>query len=235
MLAKFLATASLFGIAASQTTLAKTFTGWNCCKPGCAAVSNNNILNSRGSVKVCDRDNNPLASDVGRGTSSTCEGANSDSGFLCHDYSPIPVSDELSYGFAIQVGGNINADNPNCCRCYELEWLDRNKKMIVQTVYPGGAAGDVRANDLIILTPGGGLGPVGRACSAQYGSGYNWGNNFGGISSAEGCSQLPERLQGGCYWRYNWAGGDVNGWEIVYRPIECPSRLTDISGCASNP
>ena len=133
----------------------------------------------RGAVKVCDRDNNPLERDAGRASSSTCEGARSDDGFLCQDYSPIPVSEELSYGFAIQVGGNLNGDNPNCCRCYEVEWLegaagDKDKRMIVQTVYPGGEGGDVVSDDLIILTPGGGLGPVGSACRAQYGRDYDW-------------------------------------------------------------
>lgn len=46
--------------------------------------------------------------------------------------------------------------------------------MIVQAVYPGGAGGDVVADDLIILTPGGGLGPIGDACRAQYGDGFDW-------------------------------------------------------------
>lgn len=73
----------------------------------------------------------------------------------------------------------MNGGNPNCCRCYEVEWLDgiggdRNKRMIVQTIYPGGTGGDVVAGDLVILTPGGGFGPFGNACRTQYGNSYDW-------------------------------------------------------------
>jgi hypothetical protein len=46
--------------------------------------------------------------------------------------------------------------------------------MIVQTIFPGTTGGDVRANDLIILIPGGGVGPGGGACTKQYGNSYRW-------------------------------------------------------------
>src|SRR5690606_29015655 len=100
-----------------------------------------------GSVKVCDANDNPLPSEAGRTSQSTCEGAGSDTGFLCADYLPVPVSEELSYGFVIHVGGDLTGENPNCCKCYELEWLtgaaaETGKKMIVQVAYPGGAGGD---------------------------------------------------------------------------------------------
>jgi hypothetical protein len=45
---------------------------------------------------------------------------------------------------------------------------------------------------------------------------------------------MPDRLQGGCYWRWNWAKGDVNGWSVDVRNISCPAQLTSISGCDSN-
>ena len=49
-----------------------------------------------------------------------------------------------------------------------------NKSMIVQILTPGGAGGDVKRNDLILLTPGGGVGPLSTGCTAQYGNGFSW-------------------------------------------------------------
>jgi len=96
---------------------------------------------------------------------------------MCDTYQPIPVANDFSYAFAIQVSDNQNADNANCCKCYEVWWTTGgalNKTMIVQIVTPGGAGGDVKRNDLIILTPGGGVGPLSTGCTSQYGNGFTW-------------------------------------------------------------
>ncbi len=99
------------------------------------------------------------------------------SGFLCDSYQPIPVSDDLSYGFAIQVSDSQREDSPHCCKCYEVLWLSgqaAGKKMVVQIVTPGGSGGPVKKDDLIILTPGGGVGPFDAGCKSQYGTKYAW-------------------------------------------------------------
>ena len=44
----------------------------------------------------------------------------------------------------------------------------------MQILTPGGAGGDVKRNDLILLTPGGGVGPLSTGCTAQYGNGFSW-------------------------------------------------------------
>jgi hypothetical protein len=59
------------------------------------------------------------------------------------------------------------------------------------------------------------------------------GNQNGGVDSSAACGNLPQNLQGGCYWRYNWARGGINGWNINYEQVQCPSRLTSISGCSA--
>jgi len=56
----------------------------------------------------------------------------------------------------------------------------------------------------------------------------------GGVNNRNDCSKLPQNLQGGCYWRFNWAKGDINGWDIDYKQVTCPDRLPDISGCEPN-
>lgn len=49
------------------------------------------------------------------------------------------------------------------------------------------------------------------------------------------CASLPDQLQGGCYWRWNWARGDINDWPVDYKQITCPDALTSVSGCSKNP
>ncbi|KAK0639690.1 RlpA-like double-psi beta-barrel-protein domain-containing protein-containing protein [Cercophora newfieldiana] len=86
------------------------------------------------------------------------------------------------------------------------------------------------ANDIIIYTPGGGVGPVFDGCRLQYGK--SWGRTIGGVSSKNECANLPQNLQAGCYWRWNWARGDVNGWALDHKQIACPVELENKSGCS---
>jgi hypothetical protein len=125
-------------------------------------------------VKVCDRNNQPMSFEDGMSATTACSNGNA---YLCDSFQPVPVSNSLSYGFVILVGGPTAGDNPNCCKCFELQWLSglaSGKKMIVQAVTPGGALGDVKNGDMVILTPGGGLGPLTSGCRAQYGGSYSW-------------------------------------------------------------
>ncbi|OIW32953.1 barwin-like endoglucanase [Coniochaeta ligniaria NRRL 30616] len=207
------------------------------CKPICAnGNKNKDILNTRGVVKVCDKNNQVQEQDTGLWATTGC--SNGGTAFLCDAFQPVPVADDLSYGFAIKVSASQAEDNPDCCKCYDVQWLSGNaagKRMIVQILTPGGSGGDVKRDDLIILIPGGGLGPLNSGCPRQYGNSYNWGNNQGGVANRTACEKLPANLQGGCYWRFNWAKDDLSGWDINYTPVTCPDRLTSISGCHANP
>ncbi|KEZ43949.1 hypothetical protein SAPIO_CDS4147 [Scedosporium apiospermum] len=128
----------------------------------------------RGVAKSCDNRGNALDQLASLTTATGCDGGDA---YMCRDFQPIPVDSNLSYGFAIQFGGDYNGNNANCCKCYEAEWTSgaaRGKKIIVQIVSPGKAAGNVGGNDLIIYTPGGGAGPFNSGCERQFGAGYNW-------------------------------------------------------------
>jgi hypothetical protein len=72
-----------------------------------------------------------------------------------------------------------------------------------------------------------------NACIAQYDapSPNAWGRQFGGVTSAADCSALPEELQAGCLWRFEWTGGDVNTTTTLFEEATCPTELTSISGC----
>ena len=134
----------------------------------------NDLLRSRGVVSVCDKNNKVQELQAGIRANTGCSGG---SAYMCDTYAPIPVSDDLAYGFAIHVTDNQNGDNPSCCKCHEVRWLTgaaANKTMVVQIVTPGGSGGDVKKNDLILLTPGGGVGPLSSGCTSQYGNSYSW-------------------------------------------------------------
>jgi hypothetical protein len=57
------------------------------------------------------------------------------------------------------------------------------------------------------------------------------GTQVGGVGSREACASLPDVLQGGCYWRWNWALGNMDNWMVDVVNITCPKALTDVSGC----
>lgn len=79
--------------------------------------------------------------------------------------------------------------------------------MVVQATNTGG---DLGGNQFDLAIPGGGVGLF-NACTDQYGAPPNgWGEQYGGISSREECDAFPEALKPGCYWRFDWFGGNDN-------------------------
>ena len=114
---------------------------------------------------MCNKDDNTLSN--GASAQTSCASSNAGNAYLCSDYQPRPLSEDLSIGFAIMKDGR------DCCECFELTWLDgpaSGKHMQVQVINEGGDDTDV-----IIVTPGGGIGPNIKGCDSQYGfSNYDW-------------------------------------------------------------
>lgn len=55
----------------------------------------------------------------------------------------------------------------DCCKCFELQWSEgpvAGKRMQVQMINKGG-----QTNDIIVVVPGGGVGPNLSGCDSQYG------------------------------------------------------------------
>ncbi|KAH8891786.1 barwin-like endoglucanase [Thozetella sp. PMI_491] len=193
------------------------------CKPACSWSTN--LGGVQGVPAVCDINNKQLNSITGLNVKSGCDTGGQ--GYLCDKYIPTPVADDMSYGFAAMGAGS-------CCKCYQLQWTSGNaqgKRMIVQAIDLTTGSSNVGSGDVVILTPGGGVGPYDSGCRSQYGT--SWGGQNGGVNNGQSCQGLPQNLQGGCYWRFNWARGDVNGWGVTYQQVTCPSKLTSISGCSA--
>ncbi|KAF2092156.1 glycoside hydrolase family 45 protein [Saccharata proteae CBS 121410] len=176
-------------------------------------------------ANACSKDDQVLSDHNAEGV---CQGG---SAYSCSSFQPQIVNDTFSYGFA----GHGNTASAVCCQCFKFTWTDnaaKGKTMVVQAVNAGGLPS---ADDFDIYTPGGGVGDFPAACNAQYGApaGTGWGRQYGGVSSDSECSELPSSLQEGCHWRWQWGGGDLNLWNIVYEQVECPTELTSISGCSA--
>ncbi len=129
------------------------------------------ILSRSGVAKVCDIYNHALPQLVGTAVKSGCESGGS--AFLCDSYAPVPVADDLSYGFAVMNG------KEKCCQCFELAWTSgdaEGKRMVVQVVDTTGDNPDpnssVQKSDVILMTPGGGVGQFDSGCRTQYGTSW---------------------------------------------------------------
>ncbi|KAI9877742.1 MAG: hypothetical protein M1830_002962 [Pleopsidium flavum] len=97
------------------------------------------------------------------------------------------------------------------------------------TVQAINAAPDLGPNQFSLAIPGGGIGAT-NSCSEQYGvSPSNWGQQYGGISSAPGCDSFPAAIKAGCDWRFDWFGGADNP-TVDFVQVPYPAALTNKTG-----
>ncbi|KAG8974745.1 hypothetical protein FRC05_006905 [Tulasnella sp. 425] len=219
-----LATISLlvasYALSAHAASSGVTTRYWDCCKTSCAWSGKAAVTHA---VTTCDKSNNPLT-DVN--ATSGCDGG---SAFACADNSPKVISDTLAYGFAaVNLSGQTEADW--CCSCYKLTFTSGpvvGKTMIVQASNTGG---DVGGAQFDLMIPGGGVGIFTAGCTSQYGSLDGWGAQYGGVSSAAQCSNLPAALQAGCQFRFGWFMGADNP-NVSWEKVTCPASLAAVSGC----
>ncbi|VUC29201.1 unnamed protein product [Clonostachys rosea] len=193
---------------------------WDCCKPSCAWTGKADVS---APVNTCDANNNPLSNPD---ATSGCDGGTA---YTCGNFSPWKVSDSLSYGFAATAisGGT---ESSWCCACYQITFTSTavsGKTMIVQSTNTGG---DLGSNHFDLLMPGGGVG-IFDGCTPQFGG--LAGAQYGGISDVSSCDSFPTFLQDGCKWRFDWFQNADNP-ELTFERVQCPSALTDISGCKRN-
>lgn len=183
-------------------------------------------------VDVCKKDGvtliDPSTADSGQ---SGCNGGDQ---YQCSCMQPFndTIDPSLTYGFAAFTSGN---EQDTDCGCYLAEFAHdaagkpmKRNKMIFQVINTGG---DVQAENVDIQIPGGGLGAFPEGCPKQWGVALEqWGQQYGGLSSEDGCKNLPEQLREGCKWRFqSWADNPV----LKGKPqrIKCPKGLIDRSGC----
>ncbi|ODV63994.1 glycoside hydrolase family 45 protein [Ascoidea rubescens DSM 1968] len=195
---------------------------WDCCKPSCSWNGKADVSHP---VHACAADGFSIL-DVN--AQSACTGG---SAFPCNNQQPWAVSDSLAYGFAAVALGDGD-ESKTCCACYKLTFTSSSiagKTMIVQVTNTGD---DLAYNQFDIALPGGGMGYF-SGCPVQYGSDFSWGQQYGGISSQSECAGLPESLESGCDFRFDWFEGASNP-DIDFERVVCPAELVAKSGCSRN-
>ncbi|ODV63992.1 glycoside hydrolase family 45 protein [Ascoidea rubescens DSM 1968] len=197
---------------------------WDCCKPSCAW---NGKADVKKPVEACSADGNNV---IGVDVQSGCVGG---SAYMCNDQQPWAISDSLAYGFAA-AGLNGGSESSMCCSCYKLTFTSSSiagKTMVVQVTNTGSDL-DYGKNQFDIALPGGGMG-IFSGCPNQFGSGFSWGQQYGGISSQSECAGLPESLESGCDFRFDWFEGADNP-SVDFERVVCPAELVAKSGCSRN-
>ncbi|KAJ8982524.1 hypothetical protein NQ317_018565 [Molorchus minor] len=197
---------------------------WDCCKPSCAWIEN--VKNVDTPVNTCEADGETV---IDAEIQSACIGGKA---YMCSNQQATVVNDTLAIGFAATsfTGG---ADTNYCCACFLLTFQGElsGKQLIVQATNTGG---DLGSNQFDLAIPGGGVGIFTEGCETQWDTPSNgWGDQYGGVGSDADCSTLPEVLQPGCHFRFQFMQG-VSNPAVTFTQIECPAQLLSISGCQLN-
>ncbi|EST07081.1 Glycoside hydrolase, family 45 [Kalmanozyma brasiliensis GHG001] len=202
---------------------------WDCCKP---SASWNNKAPVYAPVDTCKADGvtliDPSQADQGQ---SGCNGGNQ---YMCSCMQPFNDESDstLGLGFAAFSAGS---ESETDCACYYAEFAHdgqgkpiKRNKLLFQVTNTGG---DVQSENIDFQIPGGGLGAFAQGCPAQWSTpASQWGQTYGGVSSASQCSNLPHALQEGCQWRFSqW--GDNPVLKGAPKRVRCPKSLIDRSGC----
>eukprot|EP00416_Gambierdiscus_australes_P033446 CAMPEP_0171107584 /NCGR_PEP_ID=MMETSP0766_2-20121228/67120_1 /TAXON_ID=439317 /ORGANISM="Gambierdiscus australes, Strain CAWD 149" /LENGTH=357 /DNA_ID=CAMNT_0011568927 /DNA_START=77 /DNA_END=1150 /DNA_ORIENTATION=- len=223
---------------------------WDCCKPSCAWSGKGKTDRP---AAACSTETGERLTDSN--VASVCDGGTA---AACANNQPFIVNQNLSMGFvaAAVSGKNGLEGDKNCGQCYELlftsqQHMDKgtgdlwggsnpdlsHKRMIVQITNIGF---DVKgSHSFDILIPGAGQGIFSKGCAAQYShfsvDDFDCGKRHGGCSKKSECARLPEALRAGCEWRFDWfrwlrEDEQTNNPYVKFRRVQCPLRITDISG-----
>jgi len=221
---------------------------WDCCKPSCSWSGKGNV---KIPVQACDAQTGERLANPDE--PSVCQGGRAAS---CANNQPFVVNERLSMGFAAAAVGGASGltGDANCGQCFELFFTPRQyiagsgrwggahpwlagRTMIVQVTNIGYDVTGEHSFDIQI--PGAGQGIFDTGCVAQFPNhtinDFDCDVRYGGCPRARGCKRLPQELQAGCLWRfewYKWMGGrgrTNNPW-VEFRRVQCPVQLTDISG-----
>ncbi len=220
---------------------------WDCCKPACGWKDN--VPGGSTPVHSCNKSDQSLGGNFT--ATNACEGDQSGA-YMCHDFGPWAVSNNLAYGYAaVKMGSDY------CGKCYQIQFTGSShtansdpgaqslvgKTMIVQAINTGGVDG----TQFDLLIPGGGVGDY-NACSSQWGS-SDLGEQYGGFylacqkkngfayAASKACAAAKcesvfkdkPGLLAGCNFFINWMGAPDNP-NLVFKETTCPAAITQLSG-----
>nr|AEE61695.1 unknown [Dendroctonus ponderosae] len=206
---------------------------WDCCKPTCAWKGNTDT--DIGPIKACQIDGSTV--DDGN-TQSGCE--TDGSSYTCSAQQSVIINSTMAYGFA--AAGFISPPENMCCTCFLVTFLEGGwgdcvgKQMVVQITNTGGTSNvNSTINNIELAIPGGGVGYYTLGCKTQWDApDAGWGEQYGGVETEAACDALPEVLQPGCKFRWEFLTGCSNP-PATFEQVICPQEIVDISGCRQDP
>lgn len=199
---------------------------WDCC-PAAFSYPRDSVYSP---VEACKADGiTPYPFDVSHPSESGCEGGDR---FACNCIQPwIDSTDpELGYGFAAfnvpDVGGAIDS------ACYHAEFAHKDasgkplkiRKLILQNI---NTSGGISQGSFDFNLAGGGVGDWPKGCVNQWGT--SWGQQYGGVTGAQQCCQLPVGLRSSCLFRFTYFGENPALAGTPQR-VRCPKGIIDRSG-----
>ncbi|CAG9855610.1 unnamed protein product [Phyllotreta striolata] len=199
---------------------------WDCCAPSCAYYGY--LPAGMHPVQTCQKD----------GYTNSTEENNAQSGcqaggvaYTCSNQIPYLKNATLAYGWAAAsfTGG---LDYSQCCSCFLLSFKGRltGKKFLVQNVNTGPY---LATNQFDLQIPGGGVGLYNLGCMTQWNTSEDgWGDRITGVKDEEQCKILPEVLQPGCRFRFEYMEG-IDNPDVSFEQVKCPAELVAVSGCGS--
>ncbi|CAH1111717.1 unnamed protein product [Psylliodes chrysocephalus] len=202
---------------------------WDCCAPSCAWDGNTKNTKNGIPDQTCKIDGVTNSTKVDNAQSGCVEGGVA---YTCNSQQPIVVNDTLAYGWSAAsfTGGE---DVSKCCACFLLSFKGKlaGKQFLVQNVNTGT---ELNQNQFDLQIPGGGVGIFNIGCMTQWNAPEDgWGKRYGGVSTIEECQLLPEVLQPGCRFRFEFMEGADNP-DITFQEVQCPAEVVAISGCDNN-
>ncbi|GME82770.1 unnamed protein product [Ambrosiozyma monospora] len=201
-------------------------TYWDCCSPAYVWAASRYSKSVKSGVTGCNSKDQELT--YSSSLKSGCQtGGNT---FACSDQRAYSSSDSLAYGFAVGKLTEMTYEEM-ACTCFKLTFSSSvlsGKQMIVQITNTGTYPDD---HHFDLAMPGANTyGEYSSGCESEFGSSYTWANKYGGLASSSDCDSLPEILQTGCKFRFDWFEGADNQ-TVSYEQVYCPTSLTSISGC----
>ncbi|CAG9860310.1 unnamed protein product [Phyllotreta striolata] len=195
---------------------------WDCCTPPCA--DKNNVGYRLSTVQTCQKDG-VTKNDRDDNIRAGCQpGVDA---FQCNIMQPYVVADNVAFGWA---SAKLPDDFPQCCMCLVLSFKGKlaGKRLLIQNVNTEGYNDEASFK---LLVPGGGVGDSGPGCMTQWNTTMDvWGNRTTGVENVEQCKLLPEALQPGCRFKFEFLEG-IDNADVEYQEVYCPMNIVDKSNC----
>ncbi|CAD6922919.1 unnamed protein product [Tilletia controversa] len=198
---------------------------WDCCKVAGAWPGNPNVTRP---VYSCAKDGETQLE-----SSNVLSGCQGGTAFACNKHQPFVSATNPMLAYVVGARPHQLGIYNFYGACYSITFKELpGKTLVFQAVNTGEYP---KTNQIDIQVPGGGVG-IENTCPMQWGSPPDgWGRRFGGIFNRNECSKLPQPLQRGCHWRYDWlAPADhpdgINPTIASMCRVKCPKILTDLTG-----